>query len=58
MTMKKAGNTKPGTGKGKMKKLTLKKETLADLTTSGGRADEVRGGNSQLKHVSVASHVQ
>ena len=48
--------TKPGTAKGKLKKLTLRKETLADLSADSGRAGEVRGGNSQLAHASgVAS---
>jgi hypothetical protein len=55
MTMKKAGATKPGPSKGKLKKLMVKKETLADLSTDNGRAGEVRGGNSQLAHASVVA---
>ena len=43
MTMKKAGSMKPGTGKGKLKKLALKKETLGDLSAREAQAELVRG---------------
>jgi hypothetical protein len=47
MTMKKVA--KSGTAKG-MKKLTLKKETLADLSAKDVSAEQIRGGATSIKH--------